>query len=87
MAGLHHPHIVRLLGYCDEYNEEKNLVEQLLVYEFMPNGDLEAFIQNRKLRILMNQTCLCLCVFVCMHHLVDSNHAPHPAFVVYELVS
>ena len=58
VAGLHHPHIVHLLGYCDEYNKEKNLVEQLLVYEFMPNGDLEAFIQNRKLLIHhpMNQT-------------------------------
>ena len=46
MVGLHHPHIVRLLGFCDEYNPEKNLVEQLLVYEFMPNGDIEAFIKN-----------------------------------------
>ena len=48
IAGLHHPHIVRLLGYCDEYNRERNLVEQTLVYEFMPNGDLEAFVQNSK---------------------------------------
>ena len=48
VAGLHHPHIVRLLGYCDEYNPERNLVEQVLVYEFMPNGDLESFIKNRK---------------------------------------
>ena len=50
MAGLHHPHIVCLLGHCDEYNPEKNLVEQVLVYEFMPNGDLEAFIKNREFR-------------------------------------
>ena len=48
MAGLHHPHIVRLLGYCEEHNPETLLSEQLLVYEFMPNGDLEAFIQKSK---------------------------------------
>ena len=51
MADLHHPHIVRLLGYCEEYNEETFLVEQLLVYEFMPNGDLEAFVKKSMLSI------------------------------------
>ena len=48
VAGLHHPHIVRLLGYCDDYNQDMNLVEQVLVYEFVPNGDLEAFLKNRE---------------------------------------
>ena len=57
MAGLYHPHIVRLLGYCDEYNREENLVEQLLVYEFVPNGDLEAFLGNRKQRSYRDLLC------------------------------
>ena len=51
MAGLHHPHIVRLLGYCEEYNKETFLVEQLLVYELMPNGDLEAFVEKSTFQI------------------------------------
>ncbi|CAN6227484.1 unnamed protein product [Urochloa humidicola] len=34
MSRLHHRNLVSLLGYCDEEDE------QMLVYEFMPNGDL-----------------------------------------------
>ncbi|XP_020590882.1 probable receptor-like protein kinase At1g33260 [Phalaenopsis equestris] len=33
---LHHPHIVRLLGYCDERDEQG-----VLIFEFIPNGNLQ----------------------------------------------
>ncbi|XP_020590286.1 LOW QUALITY PROTEIN: probable receptor-like protein kinase At1g33260 [Phalaenopsis equestris] len=32
---LHHPHIVRLLGYCDEQDDQG-----VLIFEFIPNGSL-----------------------------------------------
>ncbi|KAH0465369.1 hypothetical protein IEQ34_005472 [Dendrobium chrysotoxum] len=32
---IHHPHIVRLLGYCDEQDEQG-----VLIFEFIPNGSL-----------------------------------------------
>ena len=40
MAGLRHPNLVRLLGFCVEANEATEVPEQVLVYEFIPNGDL-----------------------------------------------
>lgn len=36
LSRLHHKHLVGLVGYCEEEDEE----EHLLVYEFMPNGSL-----------------------------------------------
>ncbi|CAI5534914.1 unnamed protein product [Closterium sp. Naga37s-1] len=42
MATKHHPHLVRLLGYCDEADKEQQ--EQILIYEFVPNGDLDHWI-------------------------------------------
>ncbi|CAI5513420.1 unnamed protein product [Closterium sp. Naga37s-1] len=40
MATKHHPNLVRLLGYatCGDLRER---IEQILVYEFIPNGDLD----------------------------------------------
>jgi serine/threonine protein kinase len=36
LLSLRHPHVVRLLGYCDAQDEE----EGALVFEYAPNGDL-----------------------------------------------
>ncbi|CAI5487516.1 unnamed protein product [Closterium sp. Naga37s-1] len=44
MASKHHPHLVRLLGFCVDYNEATEQTEQILIYEFMPNGDLERWL-------------------------------------------
>ena len=40
MAELRHPNLVRLFGFCVEGNDATEVPEQVLVYEFMPNGDL-----------------------------------------------
>ena len=48
VAVLHHPNIVRLLGFCSEHSPAVELVEQILVFEFVPNGDLQTFLLKRK---------------------------------------
>ncbi|CAI7804020.1 unnamed protein product [Closterium sp. NIES-54] len=40
MAPLKHPSLVPLLGYCIDYNEASRQMEQIIVSQFMPNGDL-----------------------------------------------
>ncbi|CAI5506409.1 unnamed protein product [Closterium sp. Naga37s-1] len=40
MARLQHPTLVPLLGYCIDYNEISRQMEQIIVSQFMPNGDL-----------------------------------------------
>ncbi|CAI5946864.1 unnamed protein product [Closterium sp. NIES-65] len=40
IASKHHPHLVRLLGYCVDYDAAAESMEQIAIYEFMPNGDL-----------------------------------------------
>lgn len=42
ISRMNHTNIVRLLGYCDERNE------QILVYEFMPNGTLKGILAQSK---------------------------------------
>ncbi|CAI7833739.1 unnamed protein product, partial [Closterium sp. NIES-54] len=44
MASKHHPNLVRLLGYCIEVDKAAESTEQILIYEFMDNGDLERWI-------------------------------------------
>lgn len=38
---LHHPNIVRLLGYCDEQEDQG-----VLIFEFVPNGNLHEKLQS-----------------------------------------
>ncbi|CAI5961928.1 unnamed protein product [Closterium sp. NIES-65] len=42
MASKHHPHLVRLLGYCVHMDTRTEQHEQIVVYEFMPAGDLQS---------------------------------------------
>ncbi|XP_056172457.1 probable LRR receptor-like serine/threonine-protein kinase At1g06840 [Syzygium oleosum] len=41
LSRLHHRNLVALVGYCDEQSE------QMLVYEFMPNGSLHNVLSGR----------------------------------------
>ncbi|CAI5534359.1 unnamed protein product [Closterium sp. Naga37s-1] len=40
MASKHHPNLVRLLGFCLDYDAAAERMEQIAIYEYMPNGDL-----------------------------------------------
>ncbi|CAI6003383.1 unnamed protein product, partial [Closterium sp. NIES-64] len=51
MATKHHPNLVRLLGYCIDMHpaaphstQGELSMEQIVVYEFMANGDLERWV-------------------------------------------
>ncbi|CAI5528600.1 unnamed protein product [Closterium sp. Naga37s-1] len=46
MASKHHPHLVRLLGYCVTTDAKTHEQEQIIIYEFMENGDLELLLRN-----------------------------------------
>ncbi|XP_057754470.1 probable LRR receptor-like serine/threonine-protein kinase At1g06840 isoform X1 [Arachis stenosperma] len=44
LSRIHHRNLVQLIGYCNEEGE------QMLVYEFMPNGTLRDWISGKKRR-------------------------------------
>ncbi|GJP44254.1 hypothetical protein CLOM_g3632 [Closterium sp. NIES-68] len=50
MASKHHPHLVRLLGYCETTDAKTHEQEQIIIYEFMANGDLERVLNNLSTR-------------------------------------
>ncbi|CAI5505203.1 unnamed protein product [Closterium sp. Naga37s-1] len=55
MASLRHEHVVRLLGFCLHQNVESGQQEQILVYEFVPNGDLKYHIHDSKTTMSLQQ--------------------------------
>ncbi|CAI5981226.1 unnamed protein product [Closterium sp. NIES-64] len=55
MASLHHSHLVRLLGFCLDHNVETGKQEQILVYEFVGNRDLEYHIYKSKSPLSLRQ--------------------------------
>ncbi|GJP80820.1 hypothetical protein CLOP_g11016, partial [Closterium sp. NIES-67] len=46
MASKHHPNLVRLLGFCSDVDTASQLPQQILVYEFMAQGDLAKRIKT-----------------------------------------
>ncbi|CAI6008411.1 unnamed protein product [Closterium sp. NIES-65] len=44
MATKSHPNLVRLLGYCMDYDPVAERMEQIVIYEFVDNGDLDRWI-------------------------------------------
>ena len=58
MSALRHPNLVRLLGYCSEHAPEREVVEQVLVYELVPNRDLKRFLEQSESRWLSASCCL-----------------------------
>ncbi|GJP55930.1 hypothetical protein CLOM_g14944 [Closterium sp. NIES-68] len=44
MATKSHPNLVRLVGYCLDFSPVTERMEQIVIYEFMANGDLEQWI-------------------------------------------
>ncbi|CAI5979900.1 unnamed protein product [Closterium sp. NIES-64] len=55
MASLHHTHLVRLLGFCLDQNVETGKQEQILVYEFVGNRDLQYHIYRTKRPLSLRQ--------------------------------
>ena len=47
VAALRHPNIIRLLGYCLDFDAGDERHEQVLIYELAPNGDLETLMDKR----------------------------------------
>ncbi|CAI5534305.1 unnamed protein product [Closterium sp. Naga37s-1] len=44
MATKSHPHLVRLIGYCLDISPDTERMEQIVIYEFIDNGDLDRWI-------------------------------------------
>ncbi|CAI7781362.1 unnamed protein product [Closterium sp. NIES-53] len=44
MASKNHVNLVRLLGYCRHMDTATGAIEQILIYEYMHNGDLEGWV-------------------------------------------
>ncbi|GJP68620.1 hypothetical protein CLOP_g25298 [Closterium sp. NIES-67] len=55
MASLRHENVVRLLGFCLHQNVESGQQEQILVYEFVGNGDLKYHIHDSKAPLSLQQ--------------------------------
>ncbi|CAI7815787.1 unnamed protein product, partial [Closterium sp. NIES-54] len=55
MASLRHNNVVRLLGFCLHQSTESGRQEQILVYEFMSNGDLQHHIHGKRSSLSLHQ--------------------------------
>ncbi|CAI5970325.1 unnamed protein product [Closterium sp. NIES-64] len=49
MATKSHPNLVRLMGYCFDISPDTERMEQIVIYEFIDNGDLDRWIGPREL--------------------------------------
>nr|CAN70665.1 hypothetical protein VITISV_029649 [Vitis vinifera] len=56
LSRLNHRNLVRLLGYCEDYNEKIPAYERILVYEYMNNGTLHDHLHKLHSSPLMSWT-------------------------------
>ncbi|CAI5979756.1 unnamed protein product [Closterium sp. NIES-64] len=55
MASLRHENVVRLLGFCLHQSAESGRQEQVLVYEYVPHGDLKHHIHHSNSPLTLQQ--------------------------------
>lgn len=48
LAALNHRHLVRLYGFCMHLDMMSGKQEQILVYEFVDNGDLSKHVHHTR---------------------------------------
>ncbi|CAI5487570.1 unnamed protein product [Closterium sp. Naga37s-1] len=60
MATKHHPNLVRLLGSCNDVDAASQLPQQILVYEFMGQGDLAKRMRTDVSYLLLVPAMACL---------------------------
>ncbi|KAL5215105.1 hypothetical protein ABZP36_004257 [Zizania latifolia] len=71
LLSLRHPHIVRLLGYCDERDEG------VLVFEYAPNGDLHERLHGGDVAAVLPwapRVAIAFQVAMALEHLHESRH-------------
>ncbi|KAJ0087846.1 hypothetical protein Patl1_31585 [Pistacia atlantica] len=69
LSRLHHRNLVSLVGYCDEEGE------QMLVYEFMPNGSVHDLLYDAM--ILMQQQVNSACQSGMIYSVIDNGMGPY----------
>lgn len=60
LGQLHHPNLVKLIGYCLEDEQ------RLLVYEFMPRGCLENHLFRSKAKVFLAFVSCSALIFFCL---------------------
>ncbi|KAJ0028500.1 hypothetical protein Pint_35114 [Pistacia integerrima] len=75
LSRVHHRNLVSLVGYCDEE------VEQILVYEFMPNGSVDDLLYGKSYdffpSLLLQNLVNSACQSGMMHSIIDSGMGPY----------
>ena len=56
LSRVNHRNLVRLLGFCEDYNEQITAYERILVYEYMNNGTLHDHLHRFHSSPLMSWT-------------------------------
>ncbi|CAI7818961.1 unnamed protein product, partial [Closterium sp. NIES-53] len=81
MASKHHPHLVRLLGYCVSTDAKTHEQEQIIIYEFMENGDLERVLKSELWCMIV-----CVCVRSCMMGKGAEEWHEQEQIIIYEFM-
>ncbi|CAI5536208.1 unnamed protein product, partial [Closterium sp. Naga37s-1] len=82
MASKNHVNLVRLLGYCSHMDAATGAIEQILICEYMHNGDLEGWVGPGVAAPLNLRQHFVVLIGVAqgpqyLHSLIIHSHAPH----------